>query len=210
MTLNQTIKAFETIATNHKQINTFGFGDVWEISTSGDINYPMMWVSLENSSIGNKVESLKFNLIFMDIVKGGEVNETEVLSDQLEIAKDVIAQLQHPSYEWEFNGSTSLEDFTERFVDSVSGFTCSVTLNLPFTSNRCSMPYVQTDVPSYVCAVVTIYNANGTVNTTVASGGSYTISSGSAGGTYNINLDGVLNQTGTSADFANETFNISL
>ena len=31
---------------------------------------------------------------------------------------------------------------------------------------------------------------------------------GSAGGTYNINVDGSLNQTGTSADSATETFNI--
>lgn len=32
---------------------------------------------------------------------------------------------------------------------------------------------------------------------------------GTSGGTYNIYLDGVLNQTGTSADFTTETFNIS-
>lgn len=33
---------------------------------------------------------------------------------------------------------------------------------------------------------------------------------GVTGGTYNINIDGVLNQSGTSSDFSTETFNISI
>lgn len=210
-TLNQIVKQFQTIAENHKQINTFGFGDVWEIATSGTINYPMMWVSLENSSINNKVETLKFNFIFMDAVKNGEVNETEVLSDQREIAKDVIGQLQSNIYDWEFVGDgVTLEDFTERFVDSVSGWTCSISLDLPYTFNRCAMPYTQTIVPSYVCPVVTIYNSDGTINTTVASGGSYTLAAaGDASGTVNVYFEGVLISSTASSDLDAETVNIS-
>lgn len=142
MTLNEIRLELEQIAQNHKQINSFGFGDIWEINTSGTIDYPMMWVQLQNSVIANKVETLNFKFIFMDLVGNGEINEDDVLSDQLEIAKDVIGQLQHPSYSWNFLAdNVTLEPFTERFTDSVSGWVTDIALNIPYGFDRCAMPY---------------------------------------------------------------------
>jgi hypothetical protein len=166
---------------------------------------------LENSTIGGRVESLVFTIIIMDIVKGGRVNEYEVASDMLEIVKDVIAQLQHPNYEWEFDSqSVSIEPFTERFTDSVTGYSFKVTLLFPFAFDRCVMPYTPTSIPDIGCPVVTIYDSIGAVVTTVSAGGTYTLSaSGGCSGTYNINVNGVLNQSGSSSDFSIETFNIS-
>jgi hypothetical protein len=140
-TLNQVITQLEAIATAHYQINSFGFGDIWEINTSGDINYPLMWVIHDGVDISQGVQNFKFNLIFCDVVKGGEVNENDVLSDQLEIAKDVIAQLKHPNYKWDFLGNNiALDSFTERFTDSVAGYSLSISLQLPYDANRCSIP----------------------------------------------------------------------
>ena len=173
----------------------------------------MMFVSIDGVDIStqNKTETYRFSLLFMDAVKNGEVNETEVLNDQLLIAKDVLAQLKHPSYDWTFEDNNStLEDFTERFNDSVSGWKLGVSLRLPFTSNRCDMPYTGNTSSSSLCLPVTIYQSDGTtVVTTVAAGGSYVLSSSSVGGTYYIYVNGILNQTGTSTDLTNETFNIS-
>lgn len=210
-TLNQLITQFQTIASNHKQINTFGFGDIWEIATSGDITYPMMWVQLEDSEISGKVQTMNFSFIFCDQVINGEVNENEVLSDQLEVAKDVIAQLNHPDYVWKFEADgVTLQDFTERFTDSVAGWTAKISLEIPFSFDRCKMPYEGNTSTSSACPVVTIFNSDGSVNTTVNAGGSYTLSAGATvSGTYNIYVNGVLNQSGTSTDLTNETFNIS-
>ena len=211
MTLNQIQSSLELIATNHRQINSYGSGELYDIVTSGDTNYPLMYTMLENSTIGGRVESLVFNILIMDIVKGGRVNEDEVASDMLEIVKDVIAQLQHPNYEWEFDSqSVTIEPFTERFTDSVTGYSFKVTLLLPFAFDRCVMPYTPTSIPDIGCPVVTIYDSIGAVVTTVSAGGTYTLSaSGGCSGTYNINVNGVLNQSGSSSDFSIETFNIS-
>ena len=182
MTLNQVQQALEQIATNHKQINSFGEGDIWDIATSGDINYPLMYVSLEDSTIGNRVEALTFSIILMDIVKGGRVNENDALSDMLEVAKDIIAQLNHPSYTWEFaNDSINISNFTERFLDSVAGVTMRVTLNLPFSFDRCAMPYTPTTIP--------------------------TIASGAAGTIY-LYLDGVLISSTASTNLNAEIVNV--
>ena len=143
MTLNQVQEALQTIAVNHKQINSFGEGELYDIVTSGDINYPLMYVNLQDSQIGGRVETLTFNITLMDIVKGGRVNEDHVLSDMLEVAKDVLAQLNNPGYEWEFDiQNVTISPFTERFTDSVAGVNFNISLLLPFAFDRCSMPYV--------------------------------------------------------------------
>lgn len=140
-TLNQVVQQIRQIQEGHLQINSFGFGDIWEINTSGDVNYPLMWLVHDGVDINGSMQNFKFNLIFCDIVKGGEVNEDDVLSDQLEIAKDVIAKLKDPSYKWDFIGNNiSLDAFTERFTDSVAGYSFSFGLEMPFASNRCAIP----------------------------------------------------------------------
>ena len=141
MTLNQVVTALETIATNHQQINSFGFGDIWEQNSSGTIYYPQMFVELESTNITTRMLNLTFRIYFMDVVKNGEVNENEVLSDQLEIAKDVVAQLQHVDYTWVFDAeNVPMQDFTENLTDSVSGWYIDVTLELPYTFDRCAIP----------------------------------------------------------------------
>ena len=143
------MSAIEQIATNHRQINSYGTGDLYDIVTSGDTSYPLMYTIMENSQIGNKVEALTFTIIIMDIVKGGRVNEDDVASDTLEIVKDIIAQLHHPSYSWDFeNDLVTVEPFTERFTDSVTGYSFKVTLLLPFAYDRCAMPYTPTSIIS--------------------------------------------------------------
>lgn len=208
-TYNQVREQLEAIATNHKQINTFRFGDIWEINTSGTIDYPLMWVQPENSVIANKVETLNFKFIFMDLVGNGEINENDVLSDQLEIVKDVVAQLQHPSYVWSFTvDNVVIEPFTERFTDSVSGWVMDVSLDIPFAFDRCSMPYTGNTSSNSACPVVTIYDTNGNVLATVNAGGSYTTSGGDTSGTINVYLDGVLQSSTASSDLDAETVNI--
>lgn len=186
-TLNQIVAQIRQIQEGHLQINSFGFGDIWEINTSGDVNYPLMWLVHDGVDINGSMQNFKFNLIFCDIVKGGEVNEDDVLSDQLEIAKDVIAQLKHISYQWDFQGTNiALDAFTERFTDSVAGYSFSFGLELPYDSNRCSIP---------------------TTDITITSGSS---TSNRAGGTIYVYLDGILQSTTASDNLDGETVNITL
>jgi hypothetical protein len=188
MTLNQVIKELNTIASAHLQINTFGFGDVSDIAASGDVIYPLMFAMLDGVDVSDGVESVKFSLVFCDIVKQGEVNETEVLSDQREIAKDVLSQLEEDIYDWQFesNGVT-LQPFTDRWTDSVSGYVASIVLQLPFISDRCSIP--MTSISGSTSGNGTIVNESGIIY---------------------IYIDGVLNQTVFSDDLSAEILNINL
>lgn len=140
MTLKQIKEEFSLIAQNHKEINSFGWGDIWEIATSGTIDYPLMWVQLEPATIADKVQTMNFKVILMDLVANGELNEDDVLNDMLEVSKDLIALLSDSTvYDWDVE-TGNIEPFTERFNDSVSGWVIDIALRLPFAYDRCVVP----------------------------------------------------------------------
>jgi len=80
----------------------------------------------------------------MDLVHKDERNELEVLSDTLQMATDVVAQLRNPIYEdWFIVGdNVTFEDFTERFNDEVSGYKIDISLILSEQFNLCALPIV--------------------------------------------------------------------
>lgn len=142
ITLNQIVTAFQSIATNHLQINSFGFGDVWEIEASGAKTAPVMWLHWRQSNTSERIIEHQFTLLFMDLVDKGENNETEVLSDQLLICTDVLALLDDPDY-WDdmiIDVTSGIEPFTETFDNDWSGVSVDFTLRCPFTRNNCLVP----------------------------------------------------------------------
>lgn len=142
-TLNQIKSVLETIATNHKQINSFGFGDIWEY-TLEEQTHPVMWASLQGAtvSIDTKELEISFSLWFMDLVNKDERNETEVLSDQLLIATDVISLLNSDTYYDSFfiNSDVSLESFTEKTDNEISGWKTDIRFRLPYVKDTCYIP----------------------------------------------------------------------
>jgi len=97
-TQNQLIKVLSDFATGHLQLQSFEFGYSFEFAASGDTIFPQLFVEPLPHSSSKGVFNFNFRLIFADLVSKGERNRDEVLSDMLEIAKDLIAQLHHPDY----------------------------------------------------------------------------------------------------------------
>jgi len=81
--LNQLIKIFSDFADSHLQINSFGFGEVYEANGNPKVtgNTPTLWIfptqatPLENTTI------YSFDVRCWDLVTKGEENENDVLSD---------------------------------------------------------------------------------------------------------------------------------
>lgn len=141
MTHNQFIKLFTDISTNHRDINSFGSGDVWEYMANEGDTYKgvTLWVDLGENVIAEKVDSPKYTFLVMDSVNKGEENEDEVLSDTLRIAKDIIAVLRQPYYEayFQIQKNITLSDFTEKFDSEVSGWQFDITFNQVFIYDSC-------------------------------------------------------------------------
>lgn len=140
LTLNQTVKLIRDIALSHDQINTVYFGDVWEFLAQTDNVYPAMFYSLTGSQISGKELTMSFSLFFLDRQLQDETNETEVLSDQLLIAQDIVSMLRHPNFSWNIGDSVTLEFFTENEKDYLAGVKADISVIYPMLSNRCQVP----------------------------------------------------------------------
>jgi hypothetical protein len=83
----------------------------------------------------------------MDLVFGDNSNIDNVISDQMLICQDIIAQLRSADFEFAIEDNVSIQFFTERFSDLVAGVSADITLSLPYTADRCAVPtnYVLTD-----------------------------------------------------------------
>lgn len=141
-TLNQIINLFETIATNHAQINGFNFGLVSDISASDQEQYPLLWIDVIDSSIESNTLSLNMNVKVMDIQKDDQTNERDTLSDCLSISQDVYSALTNPTYQDYFllSFATSLVPLREELADKVNGWEMNLTFELAQERNRCQIP----------------------------------------------------------------------
>jgi hypothetical protein len=141
-TLNQIINLFETIATNHAQINGFNFGEASDISASEQEQYPLLWIDVIDSGIESNTLSLNMNVKVMDIQKDDQTNERDTLSDCLSISQDVYSELTNPIYQDYFllSFATNLVPLREALADKVNGWEMNLTFELAQERNRCQIP----------------------------------------------------------------------
>lgn len=140
-TLNQVVKTIQQIAEAHEQIRTVYFGNLpYFLSHGTDNTYPAMFYDLTGSSISGTTLTLNFSLYFMDRMLAEQTNETEVLSDQLLIAQDIIAQLRYNDFNFDIQDSVPMQFFTEDTPDLLAGVKADISLDLPYLGNRCDIP----------------------------------------------------------------------
>lgn len=193
-TYNNIISAFEGVANDHTQIASFGYGDIHEVNQKEDLSerlYPIMWVQHESSQIERRVQNDTFRIFVMDLTKlDDEDRELEATSDTHEICRDLIAILSDFEFydsnmtnvEWNENPIT-LESFTERFNDGLTGWTFAIQLERPYIKNQCSIPLLSNPACTppdreecvSICDDVTVEDSLGNVLATVAAGGTYVV-----------------------------------
>lgn len=140
-TLNQIVKTITDLGNAHQQIKSVYFGDIADYLSRGTENiYPSLYFDLTGGNIQDKSLVLNFSLYFMDRMLHEETNETEVMSDMLEICQDIIAQLRYNNFEFDEGLSATLNFFTEDTPDLLAGVRADITIDIPFIANRCVVP----------------------------------------------------------------------
>jgi len=143
----------ENFATNHKQINSFGNGDLWEVVERDKLqafNYPLLWMQDNGSSVQDKAITFNFNVLVLDQVLNGEQNENFVKSSMYQILLDYLAYFDRTvlydvdgsRIKFDLVRSSSLTSFTERFNDELAGWVMTVSFRTPFDYNKCNIPLV--------------------------------------------------------------------
>ena len=141
MTLNQIVQTITNLGNAHQQIKSVYFGDLMDYLSRGTDNvYPSLYIDLSGGNVSERGVTLNFSLYFFDRMLHEETNETEVLSDMLEVCQDIIAQLRSQSFEFEEGLNATLNFFTEDTPDLLAGVRADISLEIPFIANRCQVP----------------------------------------------------------------------
>lgn len=149
--LNQLVKVFEDISKNHGQIHDFGFGDIWNAGKSRKLKYVCLWLNCTSvtpikSVNGNYNQTtFRFRVFLMDLVNKSDNNDTEVISDTIQIAQDILSELNdNPWYGDEGIiiplANISITPFREKLEDELSGCWFDIDVTVPYNYCYTGLP----------------------------------------------------------------------
>ena len=153
---------FETLANAHKQLNSFGLGDIdtlsyWTTSRDKEDNttfnppiYPLLYVVPSKVTHDLNYKTWEFNSIVMDIVERDLQNQVDTVSDTLQILQDVISQFRYSNtayfgnyYDKYFLDNTVVcTPFLEKYHDLTNGWNGLLQLKTITPLDRCSAAYL--------------------------------------------------------------------
>lgn len=142
MTLNQIISQLRSLGLAHHQINSFYFGDAFEVDVQPNVVFPLMGATLLPGSLEGKTDQTKILLYFCDLVNKDESNETHVLSDMKSVALGIYAQFRNFLHQnkIQIGPSAPLNSFTEHWDHEVSGWSIEITVNQFYSLDSCQEP----------------------------------------------------------------------
>jgi len=178
MTINNIIKLFSDIASAHKQINSFVYGDVSDLDNFDDLKHPALLVEPIQSVIAENTIIHSFTFYVADLVNKDESNQNEVYSDTQLYLTDIVKVLKYNADEYELINEPILSRFKQKWNDDLSGYQGDFEIEIDFDNNVCDVPIESFLTQSSTCPSVTIYDGDGNIIEYVDAGGSYVCSGG--------------------------------
>ena len=144
------IKDYQRFAELHLQINSFGFGDVEQLTndviTKKEPRYPRMYVLPDSTHFHTGHIHIGWKIYFMDKLNNDISNLQDVMSDQLEIAKDLFSKMYLSEYEADW-GAT-VEPYYEATETILAGWILNMHFTQKFNYDRCVLPELPFVEPS--------------------------------------------------------------
>jgi hypothetical protein len=163
-TFNNAIDTLKELGIQHDQINTTTTGDIWKIDLSNQTAFPLFHINPVNVTTGLSSLTYNFQLFVMDAVTEKEdwteanfqsadylSNEQEVMSSCLQICTDIIGMFRHSKWQstgtldinepvYFTDGEYTLEPFSERFDNLLTGWVFSIGIVVENDFQTCTIP----------------------------------------------------------------------
>ena len=163
-TYNNAIDTLKSLGEQHHQIATTTTGDIFKIDLSNQTLFPLFHINPVNVTTGLSSLTYNFQLFVMDAVTEKEnwteenllsadylSNEQEVTSSCLQVCVDIISMMRHSKWqgagELDINepvyftdGEYTLEPFSERFDNLLTGFVFKVGIVVQNDFQSCTIP----------------------------------------------------------------------
>lgn len=151
----------QLMASYHKQINSFGLGDIdqlsyWTQLRDGQPNptfespvFPLLYVVPGECTNALQYKNWTFNLVMMDIVDRDLTNQVDVLSDTLQMLQDVVSQYRlsvspvlgcYDTY-YDLFDNVDYTPFMEKYSDLTNGWTAQLKITTTTALDRCAAAF---------------------------------------------------------------------
>jgi len=146
LTLNQIVRRLQTIAESHKQIRGFYFGNVTDFLTDKTTRYASAFLQDQPGTIDSagKTITYLFKMFFLDlenVSEGAQANTLDVQSDMLQVAADIIAEIDfHGFVDWSVSTQSGFVLVRESFDDMVAGCVVDISIQTPYVKDICAVP----------------------------------------------------------------------
>ena len=142
MSFNNVLELLKRISDAHKQVKSFGDGEMWDIegNTKSLGIYPEVWCLPQSTITKLQTQEYTIRLLCYDLVNTDKTNANDVQSDTLLILTDFIKVLKNASDDYTLLGDPVAFPFAERFNDQVWGWYMDVVIEVHFASNFCDLP----------------------------------------------------------------------
>ena len=143
---NALIDRFKAFASGHFILKTFSHGQIDTADLEKFTEYPFMHVVPSNVTYAKGTKTFSFQIVLADLPRDKDSKvefQREVLSDLQRIAEDLIAEI--TNHRMLFGDlitvqNVSLEPFLEEFHNTLTGWTVSLELLVPYYWDACSIP----------------------------------------------------------------------
>lgn len=152
---------FQLLADKHKQINSYGMGDIdqmsyWTQLRDGQENttfespyFPLLYVVPGECVNHLQYKTWDFQLIMSDIVDRDLTNQVDVLSDTLQMLQDVVSQFrlsiapQFGCYDTYYDSfpAVPFTPFMEEYSDLTNGWTAKLQITTTTALDRCAAAF---------------------------------------------------------------------
>ena len=164
-TYNNVINTLKNIGSQHHQIASVTTGDIFDINLEKMEKFALMHINPVNVTTGDFGLTYNFQIFIADLVSEKEdwteaniqsanklSNGQEVLSETLQISVDIISMLRHSLHQsvesvddinealYFTEGQQTLEPFTERFDNELTGWVFSLGVLVANDFNACTIP----------------------------------------------------------------------
>jgi len=174
-TYNNVIMTLEGLGVQHKFIKTTTVGDIYDVDLSKETLFPLMHVNPVSVTTGASQLNYNFQIFVCDLVSekadwkptSGSApststthnlsNEQEVLSDCLSTCVDIISIFRNSKWQAQLSldinapvyfteSEYSLEPFTERFDNLLTGWVFQLTIVVANDFQSCDIPMADTSI----------------------------------------------------------------
>lgn len=134
MTLLETIRTMEVIASEQPSVNMVVENDIFRLNSRADARYGVFaFVQGEHStSIDTNFITYAFTLFYVDRLKNDRSNQIEIQSVGVQTLDNILRTLDDMGIYAETG--YSFQVFNQRFVDECAGVMCRVSLSVPINS----------------------------------------------------------------------------